>query len=78
MITHIFTVLCETNSHANARVDYSHNMPQHKMVICLPKPPLGLSVRKIAIFLGYTNHIGLNTYIKKRGIKNSHPQHMEV
>ena len=32
---------------------------------------LGLSVRKIAIFLGYTNHIGLNTYIKKRGIKNA-------
>lgn len=31
---------------------------------------LGLSVRKIAIFLGYTNHIGLNTYIKKRDIKN--------
>jgi DNA invertase Pin-like site-specific DNA recombinase len=30
---------------------------------------LGLSVRKIAIFLGYTNHIGLNTYIKKRDIK---------
>ena len=32
---------------------------------------LGLSVRKIAIFLGYTNHIGLNTYIKKRDIKNA-------
>lgn len=31
----------------------------------------GLSVRKIATFLGYTNHIGLNTYINKRGIKNS-------
>ena len=30
---------------------------------------LGLSVRKIAIFLGYTNHIGLNTYIKKRGLR---------
>ena len=30
---------------------------------------LGLSVRKIAIFLGYTNHIGLNTYIKKREIR---------
>jgi DNA invertase Pin-like site-specific DNA recombinase len=26
---------------------------------------LGLSVRKIANFLGYTNHIGLNTYVKK-------------
>ncbi len=32
---------------------------------------LGLSVRKIAIFLGYTNHMGLNTYIKKRDIKNA-------
>ena len=32
---------------------------------------LGLSVRKIAIFLGYTNHIGLNTYIKKRELRKS-------
>jgi DNA invertase Pin-like site-specific DNA recombinase len=39
---------------------------------------LGLSVRKIAIFLGYTNHIGLNTYIKKRDIKNNLQQHGEV
>lgn len=31
---------------------------------------LGLSVRKIAIFLGHSNHIGLNTYIKKRDIRN--------
>ena len=30
---------------------------------------LGLSVRKIAIFLGYTNHIGLNTYISKRNLR---------
>jgi DNA invertase Pin-like site-specific DNA recombinase len=30
---------------------------------------LGLSVRKMAKHLGYTNHIGLNTYIKKRGIR---------
>lgn len=30
---------------------------------------LGLSVRKIAIFLGYTNHIGLNTYVKKRELR---------
>jgi DNA invertase Pin-like site-specific DNA recombinase len=30
---------------------------------------LGLSVRKISIFLGYTNHIGLNTYINKRGVR---------
>lgn len=29
---------------------------------------LGLSVRKIAIFLGYSNHIGLNTYVKKTPI----------
>lgn len=32
---------------------------------------LGLSVRKIAIFLGYTNHIGLNTYVKKRELRQS-------
>ena len=32
---------------------------------------LGLSVRKISIFLGYTNHIGLNTYIKKRELRNT-------
>lgn len=31
---------------------------------------LGLSVRKIAIFLGYTSHIGLNIYVKKRGLRN--------
>jgi DNA invertase Pin-like site-specific DNA recombinase len=30
---------------------------------------LGLSVRKIATFLGCTNHIGLNSYINKRNIK---------
>lgn len=30
---------------------------------------LGLSVRKIAIFLGYSNHIGLNTYVKKRQLR---------
>jgi DNA invertase Pin-like site-specific DNA recombinase len=30
---------------------------------------LGLSVRKIAVFLGYTNHIGLNTYVKKRNLR---------
>lgn len=33
---------------------------------------MGLSVRKIATFLGYSNHIGLNEYIKKRNIKNLH------
>ncbi|MFT4060149.1 MAG: recombinase family protein [Legionella sp.] len=31
---------------------------------------LGLSVRKIAIFLGYTNHIGLNTYVSKRKLRD--------
>ena len=31
---------------------------------------LGLSVRKIANYLGYSNHIGLNEYIKKRNIKS--------
>jgi DNA invertase Pin-like site-specific DNA recombinase len=29
----------------------------------------GLSVRKMSGVLGYTNHIALNTYIKKRGLK---------
>ena len=32
---------------------------------------LGLSVRKIANFLGYSNHIGLNEYIKKRSIREN-------
>jgi len=31
---------------------------------------LGLSVRKIARVLGYSNHIALNTYINKRQIKS--------
>ena len=31
----------------------------------------GLSVRKIAKLLGYSNHIGLNTYINKRGLKQT-------
>lgn len=31
---------------------------------------LGLSVRKIANYLGYSNHIGLNEYIKKRHLRN--------
>lgn len=30
----------------------------------------GLSVRKIAKVLGYTNHIAINTYVKKRNLKN--------
>lgn len=29
----------------------------------------GLSVRKIANVLGYSNHIGLNTYVKKRNVR---------
>jgi DNA invertase Pin-like site-specific DNA recombinase len=32
---------------------------------------LGLSVRKIATFLGYTNHIGLNTYVGKRKLRGA-------
>jgi len=32
---------------------------------------LGLSVRKIATILGYSNHIALNTYINKRKIRSS-------
>ncbi len=31
---------------------------------------LGLSVRKTAKLLGYSNHIALNTYINKRNIKD--------
>ncbi len=30
---------------------------------------LGMSVRKIAKILGYSNHIGLNTYVKRRKIR---------
>ncbi len=30
---------------------------------------LGLSVRKIAKLLGYTNHLALNTYVNKRGLR---------
>ena len=30
---------------------------------------LGLSVRKIAKLLGYSNHVGLNTYVKKRKLR---------
>ena len=32
---------------------------------------LGLSVRKIAKLLGYNNHVGLNTYVRKRKIRES-------
>jgi len=34
---------------------------------------LGLSARKIANLLGYTNHNGLNTYIKRRRIRDTIP-----
>ena len=30
---------------------------------------LGVSIRKISKLLGYENHIGLNNYLKKRGIR---------
>lgn len=30
---------------------------------------LGLSVRKIARYFGYNNHIALNTYVNKRGLR---------
>ena len=32
---------------------------------------LGLSVRKTAKLLGYTNHIALNTYVNKRGLRST-------
>jgi DNA invertase Pin-like site-specific DNA recombinase len=32
---------------------------------------LGLSIRKIAKFFGYKNHISLNTYVNKRKLKDS-------
>ena len=35
---------------------------------------LGLSVRKTAKLLGYSNHIGLNTYIKKRNVRTNLPE----
>ena len=31
----------------------------------------GLSIRKISKLLGYSNHIALNTYIKKRGLNQT-------
>jgi DNA invertase Pin-like site-specific DNA recombinase len=36
---------------------------------------LGLSVRKTTKLLGYSNHIGLNTYIKRRNIKAALTNH---
>ena len=35
---------------------------------------LGLSVRKIATFLGYSNHIGLNEYINKRNLRRDNDE----
>jgi len=32
---------------------------------------LGLSVRKITKLLGYTNHLALNTYVNKRGVRSN-------
>ncbi|WP_419421415.1 recombinase family protein (plasmid) [Legionella sp. D16C41] len=32
---------------------------------------LGLSVRKIASYLGYSNHIGLNMYVKKHNLRQA-------
>ncbi len=43
---------------------FDKDLPKIKELITL-----GLSVRKIASFLGCTNYIGLNSYIKKRGIR---------
>lgn len=39
---------------------------------------VGLSVRKIAKLLGYNNHIGLNNYIKKRGIRENLPNTLDI
>ena len=35
---------------------------------------MGMSVRKIAGLLGYSNHIGLNTYVNKRGLRHKAQQ----
>ena len=32
---------------------------------------LGLSVRKIARVLGYSSHVGLNTYVRKRKVREN-------
>jgi DNA invertase Pin-like site-specific DNA recombinase len=34
---------------------------------------LGLSVRKIARYLRYPNHVALNTYVNKRGLRPDQP-----
>jgi len=45
---------------------FDAHMPRIKELLTV-----GLSVRKIAKVLGYNNHISLNTYLKKRKIKQS-------
>jgi len=45
---------------------FDAHMPRIKELLIV-----GLSVRKIAKVLGYNNHISLNTYLKKRKIKQS-------
>ncbi|XPV69931.1 MAG: recombinase family protein [Halarcobacter sp.] len=39
---------------------------------------VGLSVRKISKLLGYNNHIGLNNYVKKRNIRNTLPNTLDI
>ena len=39
---------------------------------------LGLSVRKITKYLGYNNHVGLNTYVKKRGLRKSSVNEQDI
>ncbi|HBD7284202.1 TPA: recombinase family protein [Legionella pneumophila] len=45
---------------------FDHDVEKVKELLAL-----GLSVRKIANFLGYSNHIGLNTYIRKRNLREN-------
>ncbi len=39
---------------------------------------IGLSVRKISKILGYSNHIGLNNYVKKRNIRENLPNTLDI
>lgn len=43
---------------------------QHRHTVC-ELLALGLSVRKIAKYLGYTDARGLNTYVNKRGLRQA-------
>lgn len=43
---------------------------QHRQTVC-ELLALGLSVRKIAKYLGYTDARGLNTYVNKRGLRQA-------